>query len=348
LLVHCNLGFSTMDHLKGYNFSNNPQLPWLGDFTRFCDGENQIGAVCEDGDSNTIDDQIQEDCSCKGGCSEPMDLGLITAVEQLITCEESVYLEDIEAISTVATYETDPITIEIGISDVPGVVFDNLSEGINTITITVDTINCTTYTPTTIELIRLNSPTLQEDRIDINNNEGQHNFSVIDNDSLIFNAPFTVEIVTPVSRGDLDNRNDGTFTYTPPANFTGVANFDYQICYEECVTYCDRATVLLNVSIEGINEDGVIVPEAFTPNEDGINDEFIVPALRDEPDKYPENELIVINRWGDQVFYAKPYNNDWKGTNQKGKPLPAATYYYILRLDVSEGEIARGEVTLIR
>ena len=349
LLNICSLGFNIADHEPGYNFSNNPQLPWQGDFARFCNGENQIGAVCNDGDVNTSEDQIQEDCSCLGeGCTEPMNLGRITEVEQLVTCDENIFLEDIASASPVATYETNPSTVEVGISDSPGVFFDNLEIGINTINIISDTFNCTYYTPTTIELIRLTQPNLQEDRIGIDNTLSQHVFSVIENDDLIPNTLFTIEVVSPVSRGDLDNRRDGTFVYTPPANFTGVANFDYRLCYDDCMTYCDQATVLLDVSGDGLNDDGFTVPEAFTPNDDGVNDEFIIPALRDEPEKYPKNELIVINRWGDQVFYAKPYNNDWRGTNQKGKPLPAATYYYIIRLDISEGDIVRGEVTLIR
>ena len=345
----CSLQDCTDSKDCSIDFSNNPQLPWQGDFARFCNGENQIGAVCTDGNANTSEDQIQEDCSCLGEvCTEPMNLGRITEVEQLVTCDESIFLEDIASASTVATYETNPATVEVGISDAPGVVFDNLETGINTINIISDTFNCTYYTPTKIEVIRLTQPNLQEDRIGIDNTLSQHVFSVTENDDLIPNTRFTVEVVSPVSRGDLDNRRDGTFAYTPPANFTGVANFDYRLCYDDCMTYCDRATVLLDVSGEGLNEDGFTVPEAFTPNDDGVNDEFIIPALRDEPEKYPKNELIVINRWGDQVFYAKPYNNDWRGTNEKGKPLPAATYYYILRLDLAEGDIVRGEVTLIR
>ena len=109
--------------------------------------------------------------------------------------------------------------------------------------------------------------------------------------------PISVEIVSPVSKGDLVSLGDGRFDYTPPANFVGTADFDYQICYQDCMTFCDRATVLLNVSIDGLTENGFIVPEAFTPNDDGINDAFVIPVLRDEPQKYPENELIVINRY---------------------------------------------------
>lgn len=47
-----------------YNFNNNPLLPWQGDYARFCNGEEQIGAECNDGDPNTENDVINADCSC--------------------------------------------------------------------------------------------------------------------------------------------------------------------------------------------------------------------------------------------------------------------------------------------
>ena len=49
-----------------YDFTNNPKLPWQGDFLRFCAGESQIGATCDDGNANTINDFIQNDCVCQG------------------------------------------------------------------------------------------------------------------------------------------------------------------------------------------------------------------------------------------------------------------------------------------
>jgi photosystem II stability/assembly factor-like uncharacterized protein/Leucine-rich repeat (LRR) protein len=57
LQVYCNIT---------YDFSNNLQLPWQGDFSRFCNEETQIGAACDDGDPATINDQITTDCGCQG------------------------------------------------------------------------------------------------------------------------------------------------------------------------------------------------------------------------------------------------------------------------------------------
>jgi len=50
----------------GYNLTGNPKLAWKGDFQNACAGEDQIGALCDDGDPNSFDDVITEDCECLG------------------------------------------------------------------------------------------------------------------------------------------------------------------------------------------------------------------------------------------------------------------------------------------
>jgi Leucine-rich repeat (LRR) protein len=64
----CPLGVS-INYSKGYELSSNPRLPFQGDFKRFCNGEAQIGAPCDDGDPTTTDDKIDANCLCKGKLS---------------------------------------------------------------------------------------------------------------------------------------------------------------------------------------------------------------------------------------------------------------------------------------
>jgi gliding motility-associated-like protein len=78
---------------------------------------------------------------------------------------------------------------------------------------------------------------------------------------------------------------------------------------------------------------GFFIPQAFSPNGDGINDFFEIVGIQN----YPNNELKIVNRWGSKVYEAKGYQNDWDGTNQFGlsisdKELPVGTYFYILDL----------------
>ncbi|MFP4489530.1 MAG: MBG domain-containing protein, partial [Bacteroidales bacterium] len=84
-------------------------------------------------------------------------------------------------------------------------------------------------------------------------------------------------------------------------------------------------------------------PEAFSPNGDGYNDHFIIEGL----ENYPDNSLFIYNRWGNKVFQATPYKNDWDGQSSVamtfGKDLPSGTYYYIL--DLGDGsDIIKGYV----
>ncbi|MEN9639115.1 MAG: hypothetical protein RLZZ262_983, partial [Bacteroidota bacterium] len=74
------------------------------------------------------------------------------------------------------------------------------------------------------------------------------------------------------------------------------------------------------------------VPDAFSPNDDGTNDYLVIPNI----EYYPQSSLKIFNRWGNLVYEAAPYKNEWQGEcNQSaslGEELPTSTYYYILDL----------------
>ena len=93
-------------------------------------------------------------------------------------------------------------------------------------------------------------------------------------------------------------------------------------------------------------------PLILTPNGDGEGDELSIPCLEGEIDVidelYPEREMIIVDRWGSKIYQAKPYNNDWDGRNLNGQILPYGTYYYLLRLNVGEGEVLYGDILLMR
>ena len=85
--------------------------------------------------------------------------------------------------------------------------------------------------------------------------------------------------------------------------------------------------ILINVDVD------VTPPTGFSPNGDGINDVFKIIGL----EYYPQAELLVYNRWGEQVFNAQPYNNNWGGESNgkrtaSGDRAPDGTYFYILKL----------------
>jgi gliding motility-associated-like protein len=63
------------------------------------------------------------------------------------------------------------------------------------------------------------------------------------------------------------------------------------------------------------------IPNVFTPNGDGVNDSFEIKNIR----LYPENELIIYNRWGQEVYHKRGYSGDWQAQG-----LPNGIYYYEL------------------
>ncbi len=87
------------------------------------------------------------------------------------------------------------------------------------------------------------------------------------------------------------------------------------------------------------------IPNAFTPNDDQANNLWKIPGLS----LYPNCEVIIFDRWGNQVFHSKGYEEAdyWDGTDQNGKKLPMDSYYYIIKLGNGEKPI-QGTVSIIR
>jgi gliding motility-associated-like protein len=70
----------------------------------------------------------------------------------------------------------------------------------------------------------------------------------------------------------------------------------------------------------------VVVPNAFSPNKDGINDDWRIQGI----EAYPGAEVTVFNRFGQLVFRSSSFLK-WDGT-MNGKPLPVGVYYYLINL----------------
>jgi gliding motility-associated-like protein len=113
----------------------------------------------------------------------------------------------------------------------------------------------------------------------------------------------------------------------------------YLVTVTDPFTSCqDTAYVTIIVK----DETNIFIPNAITPNGDGMNDVWVIRELV----TFPDNEVIILNRWGDQVFSASPYRNDFDGT-YNGKELPAGTYYYIIKLD-NISESVSGPITIVK
>jgi gliding motility-associated-like protein len=85
-----------------------------------------------------------------------------------------------------------------------------------------------------------------------------------------------------------------------------------------------------------------VIPNTFSPNNDGINDTWRIQHL----ESYPGALVQVYDRYGKQVFTSIGYGRDWDG-KFLGTPFPIGTYYYIV--DPKNGrKLISGSITILR
>ncbi len=120
---------------------------------------------------------------------------------------------------------------------------------------------------------------------------------------------------------------DMTVTVTENEEYTNVAQLIY-IDQIDTNMANDRAEATPEIT----KEKCLTVFNEFSPNNDGANDVFFIECI----EKYPNSFLRIYNRWGNEVFAAKGYDNTWDGTSLnratigRSEKLPVGTYYYTL------------------
>ncbi len=135
---------------------------------------------------------------------------------------------------------------------------------------------------------------------------------------------------------------DATIISTDPVLYV-TQNGTYEVTlYNGFTCTTDRITVLDDC------KPVIFAPNAFTPNDDGLNDTFsVIPNPNVQ-----EFNIVIANRWGEPVFKATDQNFKWDGTLE-GKKLPQGTYTYRMRfqstVDSSVGlQDQYGAVVLLR
>jgi len=125
---------------------------------------------------------------------------------------------------------------------------------------------------------------------------------------------------------------------TAPSFTASKEGIYFLVASNECGSFSDSIKITTSVC-------NIIMPNAFTPNGDGINDVFKV--------KYPfpvkEFHLIVYNEWGNKVFETNNINKGWDGS-YKGEPSIQGIYVWVISFaDINNkpGQL-KGIVTLLR
>jgi len=137
----------------------------------------------------------------------------------------------------------------------------------------------------------------------------------------------------------------GTLSCTDCANPTAVltGNSVYTVTLTD-VNGC-TAVATVNVAMT-VQENKVLIPNAFSPNGDATNDIFRLTGIN-----IADFELIVFDRWGVEMFSLASTNlaQGWDGT-YKGKEQEVGVYVYYAVVNFTNGQqqILKGNVTLVR
>ncbi|MEN9522599.1 MAG: hypothetical protein RL065_976 [Bacteroidota bacterium] len=143
----------------------------------------------------------------------------------------------------------------------------------------------------------------------------------------------SVFIDQPTSNGEL-SVSANTISYKPNVGFVGIDSLKYSLIVNGLTS---KATAYFNTECRAECK----FAQGLSPNEDGKNDVFKIDCTF----QYPANEVVIFNRWGNEVYRANPYKNDWKGTYQN-QTLPDGTYYYIFKYNDNKHDDKQGYIVI--
>jgi len=122
-----------------------------------------------------------------------------------------------------------------------------------------------------------------------------------------------------------------------PVTIVLTADTNFILSVTDYLTGCLATdTVRIRIRKQPVNEsDCIVIHNVITPNGDGLNDTWIIDCI----ENFPDNKVEIFNQWGVMVKSFTHYDNStqvWKGTNFNDKPVPDATYFYVLTIKDQE------------
>lgn len=201
-------------------------------------------------------------------------------------------------------------------------------------------ISGTTYTDDTVSLV-LNSTSLDVTLyvMDYWGCEWEDTLSILPN-----NLPAPIMFDTVICFTDwynFFNNNQNLTILLPNGNPVDTSALQANAWFQFAVTNPATGCFIEDsVFIETVSCSNLI-PNAITPNNDGINEYFVIQKALLQPN----NTLIIFNRWGNEVFQMKGYDNTWNGED-----LTEGTYFYtyIVDVTVANSRIQNGFIHLKR
>jgi len=174
--------------------------------------------------------------------------------------------------------------------------------------------------------------------------------------SLVLTEPDSIKIAFSFTRPYCPESLDGSigaavsggepgYTYQWNDEFnspelTGISAGKYTLM----VVDANGCPVTNSMIIKPVNNICVGIPNAFSPDDDGINEVWNIFRIN----LYPEAEVFIMNRWGIVIWKSeRGYPNPWNGRDSNGKALPIDSYHYVIDLHNGEKPIV-GHITIVR
>jgi len=137
--------------------------------------------------------------------------------------------------------------------------------------------------------------------------------------------------------------------WSPDVNMSDPNVLNPVVNPNQTITYfltADNGTCSITDEMVVTVNSGLVIPNTFSPNGDGINDTWEILGI----EKYPDANVQVFDRWGQLVFQTTGYppSKRWNGTSKSGKSLAPSAYYYVINVrDDDFEEPLKGHVTIL-
>ena len=133
-------------------------------------------------------------------------------------------------------------------------------------------------------------------------------------------------------------------TIQNPKTVNLIGDTIFIVMVTDSLTGCTASdSIRVKVGIKEGADECILIHNVITPNGDGVNDKWVIDCI----ELFPDNNITLLNRWGDVVNTFHNYNNNdivWNGKNSQGETLPDGTYFYILQ--IKNGPTLKGWIYL--
>jgi gliding motility-associated-like protein len=179
----------------------------------------------------------------------------------------------------------------------------------------------------------------------------------------LFNAPASTSIFTPtvqyIDQSTVSTGSIVSWDWAFGDGFTTAAGDSSHLqnpshLFTEVGTYCAELIVTTNAGCQDLTSLCIVIdpeftffiPNAFSPNDDGINEEFY-----GKGEHIKEYEMNIFDRWGNLIFHADDINEHWDGRANHGSEVAQEdVYVYVVKLTDNHDKIHKyiGTVTIVK